>query len=83
MDRFSGADGARVQEWVDQVVFAALACLGMLGSVALLAIAGLTAPPASSYLFLIGAVALVITLAMQLRVAAGIVNRQMARSRKR
>lgn len=83
VERYSGADGARVQDWVDEVVFAALACLGMLGSVGLLGIAGLSDPPTATYLYLIGSAALVITCAMMLRVAAGILHRQATRPRRR
>jgi ubiquinone biosynthesis protein len=83
VERFSGADGDRVQDWVDEVVLAVMACFGLLGSVGLLAIAGTAEPPYSTYLYLIGSTILILTLTMLLRAAAGILHRQATRARNR
>jgi ubiquinone biosynthesis protein len=74
VDRFSGADGVRVEQWLSRILFTAIGVVGLLGSALLLIAAGLVPnEPVANYLRIIGFVGIVLSTAMQLRVVARIV----------
>lgn len=74
VDRFSGADGERVDRWLSRILFTAIGVVGLLGSALILIAAGLLPnEPVANYLRIIGFVGIVLSTAMQLRVVARIV----------
>jgi ubiquinone biosynthesis protein len=74
VDRFSGSDGARVEQWLSRILFTVIGVVGLLGSALLLIAAGLVPnEPVANYLRIIGFVGIVLSTAMQLRVVARIV----------
>ncbi len=79
VDRYSGGDRPVLDRWVDRILFASLAAIGLLGSALLLIAAGL-APnePVAVVLRVIGFSGLVIATAMQLRAIAQILRRDAA-----
>jgi ubiquinone biosynthesis protein len=77
VDRFSGHDGARVQSWLDSILFATLGVFGLIGSVLLFMAAGMAGNAEySGYLRIVGAIGLLISIAMQMRVIARILSRR-------
>lgn len=77
VERFSGPDGPRMQAWLDTIVFAALGMFGLIGSVLLFIAAGMAGNAEySGYLRIVGAIGLVLSTAMQMRVVARILSRR-------
>ena len=77
VDRFSGHDGAKVQSWLDSILFATLGVFGLIGSVLLFIAAGMAGNAEySGYLRIVGAIGLLISIAMQMRVIARILSRR-------
>lgn len=70
VDRYSGPDGRRLQNWVDDVVFAGLGVFGFLSSAGPLIGAVLASGPPAAYLG--RSVVLVLSLGMTMRTAARI-----------
>ena len=80
-ERYEGPDGRRVDRWLDDVVFASLGMVGLVGSALLLVGAGLAGnAEVSVYLRVIGFSGLVLSTAMQMRVVAQILSRRPRRT---
>jgi ubiquinone biosynthesis protein len=76
-ERFDGGDGPIVAAWLDDLVFAALAMVGLIGSALLLVGGGMAGnSEIAIYLRTIGFTGLVVSTAMQMRVVAKILNRR-------
>lgn len=77
VERFSGADRAVVDEWVDRIVFAAVGLIGLIGSSLLLVAAALvdTDDDFATALQVIGFAGIIITSVIQMRVVAQIFRR--------
>jgi len=76
-ERYSGADRAVVDQWLDRVLWAAIGLGGLLGSAMLLIASQINpAAPAADYLRLIGFGGLVASSAMQMRTVARVLQRR-------
>ena len=77
VDRWSGADGHRLDQWISHIVFAAIGMVGLVASALLLIAAGMWAnDPVALYLRVIGFVGIVLSTSMQLRVVARILAKR-------
>ena len=77
IDRFSGADGHRVEHWLNRVLFTAIGIFGLMGSGLVLIAGGLGAnDTVANPLRLIGFVGLFLSAAMMMRVVAQILARR-------
>jgi ubiquinone biosynthesis protein len=77
IDRFSGADGHRMEHWLNRVLFTAVGVFGLLGSGLVLIAGGLDAnDTVANPLRLIGFVGLFLSAAMMMRVVAQILARR-------
>ena len=77
IDRFSGADGHRVEHWLNRVLFTVIGIFGLVGSGLVLIAGGLDAnDTVANPLRLIGFVGLFLSAAMMMRVVAQILARR-------
>jgi ubiquinone biosynthesis protein len=77
IDRYSGADGHRVEHWLNRVLFTAVGIFGLIGSGLVLIAGGLGAnDTVANPLRLIGFVGLFLSAAMMMRVVAQILARR-------
>lgn len=77
IDRFSGADGHRVEHWLNRILFTVVGVVGLVGSGLVLIAGGLTAnDTVANPLRLIGFVGLFLSAAMMMRVVAQILARR-------
>jgi ubiquinone biosynthesis protein len=85
VERFSGADRAVVDEWVDRVIFAAVGLIGLIGSALLLVAAALvhTDDDFATALQVIGFAGIIVTSVIQMRTVAQIFRRGDEQERRR
>jgi ubiquinone biosynthesis protein len=77
VDRWSGSDGHRLDQWISRILFATIGAVGLVASAMLLIAAGLSPnEQVALYLRIIGFVGIVLSTGMQLRVVARIVSRR-------
>ena len=77
VDRWSGSDGHRLDQWISRILFATIGAVGLVASAMLLIAAGLSPnEQVAIYLRIIGFVGIVLSTGMQLRVVARIVSRR-------
>ena len=77
IDRYSGADGHRVEHWINRILFTAVGVIGLLGSGLVLIAGGLTGnDTVANPLRIIGFVGLFLSAAMMMRVVAQILARR-------
>jgi ubiquinone biosynthesis protein len=77
VERYSGGDKGKIDEWLDRILWAAIAMVGLVGSAVLLLAAGVTEDEAVSlYLRWIGFMGLIVSSAMQMRVVARVLQRR-------
>jgi hypothetical protein len=77
IDRYSGADGHRVEHWLNRILFTVVGVVGLVGSGLVLIAGGLTAnDTVANPLRLIGFVGLFLSAAMMMRVVAQILARR-------
>lgn len=77
VERFSGADGHRVEHWLNRILFTVIGVLGLIGSGIVLVAAGLTGnDTVANPMRLIGFVGLFLSATMMMRVVAQILARR-------
>jgi len=77
IDRFSGADGHRVEHWLNRILFTVIGVVGLVGSALVLIAGGLSAnDTVANPMRLIGFVGLFLSAAMMMRVVAQILARR-------
>ena len=77
IDRYSGADGHRVEHWINRILFTAVGVIGLLGSGLVLIAGGLSGnDTVANPLRIIGFVGLFLSAAMMMRVVAQILARR-------
>ena len=77
IDRYSGADGHRVEHWINRILFTAVGVIGLLGSGLVLIAGGLAGnDTVANPLRIIGFVGLFLSAAMMMRVVAQILARR-------
>ena len=77
VDRWSGSDGHRLDQWISRILFATIGAVGLVASAMLLIASGLSPnEQVAIYLRIIGFVGIVLSTAMQLRVVARIMSRR-------
>jgi hypothetical protein len=77
VERFSGADGRRVEHWINRILFTVIGVVGLLGSGVVIVAAGLAGnDTVANPLRLIGFVGLFLSATMMMRVVAQILSRR-------